>query len=120
MRFIGNKQNIVGKIYSLININNVKGKSFFDLFAGTSSVGKFFKKQGFAVYSSDLLYFSYVLQRAYIQNNSIPQFEKLLKELNFHSTSLFSTPLDLVIEFLNTNLNFTKEGFIYKNYTCFR
>lgn len=39
---------------------NIQGNSFFDFFSGTVNVGKFFKKLNYQVFSSDLLYFSYV------------------------------------------------------------
>lgn len=115
MRFIGNKENLVEKIYYTLQAKNVVGSSFFDFFAGTSNVGKFFKKAGYQVFSSDLLYFSYVLQRAYIVNNEQVSFEKLLSVLPTKNTSLFSSPLEKVIDYLNSLP--TLEGFIYQNYT---
>jgi len=115
MRFIGNKANIIGKIFQIISERNIKGNSIFDLFAGSTNVGRFFKKLNYQVYSSDLLFFSYILQRAYIQNNQDWTFDKLLKTLNIKSSTLFATPLNIVVEYLN-NLEIL-EGFIYKNYT---
>jgi adenine-specific DNA-methyltransferase len=115
MRFIGNKENLVEKIYQIMQSKNIKGNSFFDFFAGTTNVGRFFKKLGYQIYSSDLLYFSYVLQHAYIQTNESFTFDKLLNSINIKSNVLFATPLNLVVEYLN-NLEQT-EGFIYQNYT---
>lgn len=115
MRFIGNKENIVDKIYQIMLSKNIKGNSFFDYFAGTASVGKYFKKLGYQVYSSDLLYFSYVLQRAYIVNNEEPSFSKLLSKVKIQSSFLIPSPLLSVIEYLNQLM--PVEGFIYKNYT---
>jgi len=115
MRFIGNKENILDKIYKIISERNIYGDSIFDLFAGTTNVGKLFKKLGYQVYTSDLLYFSYVLQRAYIVNNKLNSFENLLHNIKIQSNSLFSSPLNLVVEYLN-NVN-VKEGFIFNNYT---
>jgi len=94
---------------------NIRGNSFFDYFAGTSSVGKYFKKLGHQVYSSDLLYFSYVLQRAYIVNNKEPKFSKLLNKIKIQSSYLIPSPLLSVIEYLNQLP--PVEGFIYNNYT---
>ena len=62
MRYIGNKESIIEKIYAILQKNGVSGKSVFDFFAGTANVGKFFKANGFRVCSSDILYFSYCLQ----------------------------------------------------------
>ena len=94
MRFIGNKENLVGRIYQVMQSKNVKGDSFFDFFAGTSSVGIYFKKKGYQIYSSDILYFSYVLQRAYIVNNEEPNFIGLLSKINIiYLLGLISRPL---------------------------
>src|SRR3990167_5238492 len=115
MRFIGNKENIVDKIYQTMQEANVGGGSFFDLFAGTCSVGKYFKKLNYQVFSSDILYFSYVLQRAYIVNNTEPKFEKLLKHINASPSTLFPSPLMLIVDYLNQIE--PVEGFIFNNYT---
>mgnify|MGYP001619429290 FL=1 len=115
MRFIGNKEKLVDRIYQVVSATNTKGGSFCDFFSGTSNVGRYFKEKGFEILSSDLLYFSYVLQKAYIENNSEPKFKKLLKKINVSSNSLFSSPFDLVRNYLN-KLKGVK-GFIYKNYT---
>jgi len=114
MRFIGNKENLVDRIYHVIQEKNIKVKSFFDVFAGTANVGRYFKNKNIQIYSSDLLYFSYVLQQAYIVNNKEILFEKLLSKLDFTSRIFFASPLGLVIEYLN-NLK-PVEGFIYKHY----
>lgn len=115
MRYIGNKENLLDKIYQVMQSKNVKGNSLFDFFAGTTSVSKFFKKLDYQIFSSDLMYFSYVLQKAYIENNEIAIFKNILKDLAFKKKSLFTTPLITVIEYLNALQPI--EGFIYKNYT---
>lgn len=115
MRFIGNKEKLLEAIYSTVLSTSTRSGVFCDFFSGTSNVGRFFKEKGFRVISSDLLYFSYVLQKAYIENNEEPAFEKLLRKLDVTSSTLFSSPFDLV----RTHLNDTEgiEGFVYKNYT---
>ena len=115
MRFIGNKEKIVERIYSVIKSENITGDSFFDFFAGTTSVGRFFKNKNYKVYSSDIMYFSYVLQKAYIENNSEPQFTSLLQKIKQPNDKLFSTPLELVVSYLNKIPG--KKGFIFNNYT---
>ena len=114
MRFIGNKEKLVEWIYSVIKSNNIKGEIFFDFFSGTANVGKFFKEKDYKIVSSDLLYFSYILQRAYLVNNETPKFEKLLSKININSFLLFASNLELVVEFLNNTP--LKKGFIYNNY----
>lgn len=115
MRFIGNKENLVEQIYQIMQSKNVTGRSFFDFFAGTTNVGQFFKKQGYQVFSSDLLYFSFVLQKAYLATNEEPIFEQLLAALTIQNKSLFTDPLTQVVDYLN-DLPLV-EGFIYQNYT---
>lgn len=117
MRFIGNKENLVDRIYKVIQSKNIQGESFFDFFAGTTSVAKFFKKLNYQIYSSDLMYFSYVLQKAYISNNQEVKFEKLLKEIKFKYSGLIASPLEIVVEYLN-QIELV-EGFVSKNYTPF-
>lgn len=116
MRYIGNKENILDKIYSILQINEISGESFFDFFAGTTNVSRFFKAKGYKVSSSDILYLSYCLQKAYVENNEEPSFSSLIPNLPpFPSEELLSNPLDKVVGFLNT-LEPIK-GFIYENYT---
>ncbi|PID89631.1 MAG: DNA methyltransferase [Bacteroidia bacterium] len=115
MRYIGNKENLLPQIYEIFQQKNIQGKSFFDVFSGTANVSKYFKKLNYQIFSSDLMYFSYVLQKAYICNNEDCQFEKLLKKLNFRNTKLFCSPLEIVVEYLNKIE--PQEGFIYQNYT---
>ncbi len=69
--------------------------SFCDLFAGTGAVGKYFKPKVKSVIANDLEYYSYVLNRNYVQNNSQFDFTSWMEKLN-----------DL--EGL--------QGFVYKNY----
>lgn len=115
MRFIGNKENLLDKIYQVMQSEKIQGNSFFDFFAGTSSVSKFFKKLDYQIYSSDLLYSSYVLQQAYIVNNENLEFEKLLKSIEIKDSQIFSSPLELVVQYLNQIK--PVKGFISENYT---
>lgn len=116
MRYIGNKENILDTIYRILEENGIRGKSFFDFFSGTTNVSRFFKSKGYKVFSSDILYLSYCLQMAYVENNDEPSFSSLLPVLkNVESQSLFPRPLDIVVDYLNNIPPIN--GFIYKNYT---
>jgi len=120
MRFIGCKENILGFIENFTKQKDIKGKVFCDLFAGTASVAKRFKKLGYKIISSDLLYFSYVIQKVYIEQNSYPVFLKLLKRLKIDpiEETLFtndSLNANEIIKYLNKLEGI--EGFIYKNYS---
>lgn len=120
MRFIGCKENILEFIVDFIKQKDIKGKVFCDLFAGTASVAKRFKKIGYKIVSSDLLYFSFVIQKVYIEQNTYPKFSKLLKYLNIDPVeeTLFtndSQNANEIIKYLNKLDGI--EGFIYKNYS---
>lgn len=109
MRYIGNKTNLLKNINQVIKDNcDGNEKVFCDLFSGTSSVARFFKNR-YKIISNDILYFSYVLQRATITNNEIPDFEKLKNKLNEEN----------VLDYLETiNINRKKyKTFIYDNYS---
>jgi len=119
MRFIGCKENLLDYIEFFIKERDIKGEVFCDLFAGTASVGKHFKKLGYKIISTDILYFSYVLQKVYIEQNKYPKFYKLIKGLGIKplkTSSLFENE-DLnarsVVRYLD-NIE-GREGFVYKN-----
>ncbi|MDR3195849.1 MAG: DNA adenine methylase [Endomicrobium sp.] len=115
MRFIGNKKNLLDTINYTLEQKNIKGNSFFDFFSGATNVARFFKKKSYKVFSSDLLYFSYCLQYAYIKNNKEPKFSKLILQLNIKKDKLIYSPLDIVVKFLNDIR--PVESFIYNNYS---
>ena len=116
MRYIGNKESLLDTIYSAFEDNGIKGKTFFDFFAGTTNVSRCFKTKGYKVYSSDILYLSYCLQKAYIENNNEPTFSSLIPTLSLSTdNNLFTSPLATVIGYLNTLPPI--KGFIYNNYT---
>ena len=76
MRFIGCKTLLLDNIKEVIDEKAPNARSFCDIFSGTSTVARHFK-QWYEVYSNDLLYFSYVLQKGTIENDQIPTFEAL-------------------------------------------
>jgi adenine-specific DNA methylase len=109
MRYYGNKTKLLPFIERVVKSTGINGTSnFVDLFSGTCSVGRHFKKLGYTVIANDTLEFSYALSKTFIELSEQPNFKKLKKELNiFNNQDIF--------DYLNTNQNFI-EGFIYKNY----
>jgi modification methylase fokI len=79
MRFIGCKTLLLNNIKELIDRKTPKAESFCDIFSGTATVARFFK-QWYKIISNDILYFSYVLQKATIENNEELIFGGLKKE----------------------------------------
>lgn len=77
MRYIGCKRLLLGEIERVIR-ENVKDNSkvFCDIFSGTACVAQYFKKK-YKILSNDLLYFSYILQKATIEGNNTPKFKVL-------------------------------------------
>lgn len=110
-RLIGSKHSVLNNLFEVIRKENITGEKFFDVFSGSTAVGRYFKKM-FSIISNDNLYFSYVLQRALIVLNKYPTFDNL-KILNLSSEP--EKRIYQVLEFLNKNKSV--EGFIYNHYT---
>lgn len=77
MRFIGSKTNLLKNIDMVISENASGNENVFcDIFSGTGAVARYFKPR-YEVYSNDVLHFSYVIQKATVENNTKPSFLKL-------------------------------------------
>lgn len=110
-RLIGSKHSVLNHIFEVVEKEDIRGKTFFDVFSGSGSVGRYFKKS-FSIISNDNLYFSYVLQRALIVLNEYPRFE------NIKISNLSIEPekrINQILEFLNKTKG--EEGFVFKHYT---
>ena len=80
MRYIGCKTLLLENIKEIIDKHAPNAKTLCDIFSGTATVARYFKKW-YEVYSNDLLYFSYCLQKATIENPCKPEFKKLTNKL---------------------------------------
>lgn len=77
MRYIGSKVNLLSNIENFIYSNiKTQQESFCDIFSGTASVARYFKNK-FKIFSNDELFFSYVIQKAYVENNQNLSFSKM-------------------------------------------
>ena len=82
MRYIGNKTRLLPFILRTLEKERIAVGSVHDAFAGTASVSRALKSEGWRVYSSDLLMSSYVFQRAYVVADSAdPSIGEMAKEL---------------------------------------
>ena len=86
MNYIGSKVSLLDFIDKSIDevINEEIKESpynyvFADLFAGTNSVGDFYKEKGYNVIGNDLQYYSYILGRHILENNTLLDEDKLIK-----------------------------------------
>lgn len=117
MRYIGNKQSLVEQIKIVMDKHDIKGETFLDIFAGTHSVGKFFKKQGYTVFANDWQTYSYVCGKALIENTTYPTFNYLVEKKWFQTIKKQKPQLNnyqIVLEYLNGIEGI--EGFVFLNY----
>ena len=77
MRYIGNKTRLLPFIVCQLERLGLRPGSAHDAFAGTAAVATALKARGWRVASSDLMTYSYVLQRAYVVARRTPRFARL-------------------------------------------
>jgi adenine-specific DNA-methyltransferase len=84
VRYIGNKRKLLEFIENSIvtQVGNLEDKVFCDLFSGTTTVARHFKKKCKKVISNDLERYSYVLAKNYLENNSPIDYHEMISELN--------------------------------------
>lgn len=85
MNYIGSKYKLSDFISSSVKSivgDDLSDKIFCDLFAGTGIVGRNFKKEVKKVISNDMEFYSYVLNKNYIENHEFLDNEIYIKELN--------------------------------------
>ena len=87
MRYIGCKTLLLDDIKRIVDIHAPNAKTFCDIFSGTATVARYFKKW-YEVYSNDVLYFSYCLQMGTVECEKKPTFDKLNTALGI------SNPID--------------------------
>ena len=111
MRFIGSKTNLLKNIDMVISENTTGNENVFcDIFSGTGAVARYFKSR-YEIHSNDVLHFSYVIQKATIENNTKPSFSKLRK---IGIGDPFKFLEETQIQIVNYN---DDNYFITKNYT---
>ena len=116
MRYIGSKENLLGFLENIVTASGFTGGTFCDLFAGTTTVGRHFKRRGFRVTSNDLMEYSFVFGKAYLENNALPAFAGL--GLSRQRTTLFdldTAPLEQALDYLNRLP--PEPGFMFQNYS---
>lgn len=83
MRYIGNKTRLLPFILRTLEKEGIGVGAVHDAFAGTASVSRALKEEGWQVYSSDLLMSSYVFQRAYVvADRAEPSLDEKANELS--------------------------------------
>jgi adenine-specific DNA-methyltransferase len=85
MNYIGSKYKLSSFIKNTIHSaagKDLSKKVFCDLFAGTGIIGRVFKKDVSKVISNDIEYYSFVLNKNYIENHKKLDFKDFLDKLN--------------------------------------
>lgn len=115
MNYIGSKLSLLEFLEESINkVVDKNCNTFCDLFAGTGTVGTYFKRKGFKIIANDIQYYSYVLNRHYIGNHKELTFSKLSKKIPELKSITIKNRKDFVCDYLS-NLK-GKRGFVYENY----
>ena len=70
MRYLGNKTKLLFFIEKVIDKYKITGDTFADLFAGTCSVGDYFKDR-YKIIANDYMTFSAVISKAKLYNDDI-------------------------------------------------
>lgn len=84
MRYIGNKTKLLTFLHESIanTCGDISELTFCDLFAGTCSVGRYFKNHCKHVISNDLEQYSFVLAKNYVCNNEPFEYAEVVSRLN--------------------------------------
>lgn len=82
MRYIGNKTPILASIEQAVFDAGVRGGTFLDIFTGTTSVARHFKRLGFRVVANDIMASAHTFARAYIAADGAPSFSALAGEVS--------------------------------------
>ncbi|HBH46483.1 MAG: modification methylase [Candidatus Jacksonbacteria bacterium RIFOXYC2_FULL_44_29] len=115
MNYIGSKLSLLEFLdESISKVIDKNCHVFCDLFAGTGIVGSYFKKKGYTVIANDIQYYSFVLNKQYIENHEHLNFQQLIKILPKLKNIEIAERKNFICDYLS-NLKGIK-GFIFKNY----
>ncbi|MBE5757963.1 MAG: Dam family site-specific DNA-(adenine-N6)-methyltransferase [Clostridiales bacterium] len=90
MRYLGNKTRMLDNIKSVMLDNNITEGVFCDLFAGSGSVGDYFKDK-FEIIANDFLHSLSIINRAKLENNDVPEFKDFIKKFGVNPFSYLNS-----------------------------
>lgn len=109
MRYLGNKTRMLENINSVILDNNITEGVFCDLFAGSGSVGDYFKER-FQIISNDFLHSLSIVNKAKLENKDIPSFKDFIKKYGVDPFTYFNNKIYISdSQFFITN-NYSPKG----------
>ena len=118
MRYIGNKTKLLTFIRNTIAKLDIPMGVVHDAFAGTAAVGRALKADGWQVHSSDLMTYSYVMQRAYVVASPSETFDSLgsvVPALDAAFGRNGKPRLEVVAEYLSSGIE-PRDGFFAQNF----
>ena len=141
MRLIGNKTKLLGEIEGLLLEQGIEGGTLIDIFSGTCSVAKHFKRRGYRVVANDNLPACYAQAVASVEVSRPPAYRKFtsrhrdvlgseeFRELMYSQADILDRlvgaegssmaqrmlPLRRAVGFLNHCIE-PLEGLVYRNY----
>jgi len=117
MRYIGNKTKLLPFLQATIRRLGIEPGTAHDAFAGTASVGRALKADGWCVSSSDLMTYSYVMQRAYVVASTVDPLDRLaaLSADVRHSLDGRENRIDAIADYLSRGLA-PVDGFITRHF----
>ncbi|MFH1607204.1 MAG: DNA adenine methylase [Nanoarchaeota archaeon] len=117
LNYIGSKLSLLEFIHFVVN-KEIKEDIYVvgDLFSGTGIVGQSFKKKGYKIIANDIQYYSYVMNKKFLNVNNFLEFRNLSSEINNLDEYEKKEKILFVLNYLN-NLTEKKAGFIFNNYS---
>ncbi|MGH9838106.1 MAG: DNA adenine methylase [Blastocatellia bacterium] len=117
MNYIGSKHSLLPFIEQVFREMCGDGETTFcDIFAGTGAVGRHFKRLGLRVIANDFQHYAYALNRAYIEINHPPKFDRLRREFaGSFAGSSEDDPVRQTLAFVGGLRG--RRGFITKHYS---
>lgn len=109
MRYLGNKTKLLTFIDSVVAKYGIQGQVFADVFAGTGSVGDYFKDR-YQVIANDYMYFSTVISGAKLLNAKEPDFSAFKRRYDKDPYTYFNTSKYEPSERFFVYNNFTPKG----------
>lgn len=117
LNYIGSKLSLLNFIHFIVN-KEIKEEILIigDLFAGTGIVGQSFKRKGYKIVANDIQYYSYVMNKKFLNVNNFLDFNGLSNEIVNLEKYEKKDKILFVLNYLN-NLTEKKKGFIFNNYS---
>jgi adenine-specific DNA-methyltransferase len=116
MRYIGNKTKLLPFLDAKLRTLGIQPGVAHDAFAGTAAVGRALKANGWCVHSSDLMTYSYVMQRAYVVASDTERFDVLADAIpSVGGVASGQERLRVIADHLSRRVP-AREGFFARNF----